>query len=232
MRRSADPEPTERSVRRSALAVALMLVASASSRFVVRRRRTAAAARLAKVVARHRSEFVRVTFLAGPAFARWDDATNAYRTVAGVRLSIDGDATIAKAIPIEYDPTTLVPTDESRVALVAAPPATMWILARVAERRTEAGLRDGVVVPKTLEPILDRFVVVRDDNGPAAPSVYHPSALEVLLYPGALAIALFLFGFRQGDPTSTQAWLLAATMALAFVEFLGWVWLFTPKRPR
>jgi hypothetical protein len=215
-----------------------MLVLSASIRFALRRKRAAAPAQLFAIVDRYRAEFLRVTILGRDerdeiTFARWDEPTKTYRTVSGLRVTIAGEErAVAASIPIVHGPGMLGPADESGVTLSVPVHATMWILARVVEGEGTAGLRSGELAEPTLEPILDRFVVVRDANGPDAPHVYCPGYFEVLLYPGVIAAALVILTLRSEDPLSAQAWLFAALMILGLIELFFWSFFVVDRRGR
>jgi len=235
-RGSSDPPPTRDSVRKTAWFVVTLLAVSAGSRFALRRRASLGPAALFAVVDRNRAKFVRITIVdrderESIVFARWDEATDAYRTVAGVRVTVDGEERmLAPSVPVEYGPSMLRPTDDSGRTLSVPVHATMWLLARVVEARDDAGLRTGAAREPALEPILDRFVVVRDANGPDAPHVYRPGYLEALIYPGAFAAALLIATLRSDDPLSAQAWLFAALMILGLVELLLWSFVLVARR--
>ncbi|MBI2389670.1 MAG: hypothetical protein HYV09_08740 [Deltaproteobacteria bacterium] len=233
--RTPAPPPSRESTVKGTFAVAALLVASASARMALRRRHVRAAVELRELVERNREAFVRVR-LPPEVFARYDDSAGLYRTVSGVRATLvgasgeEGDASevveLQARVPVEYGEAAPAQRREAPRHLLGPHRDPVWLLARVVrDREGDATFRSGHAA--RLEPILERFVVVDDREGPHAPPAQHPSWARWVVYPVLFSLATIVLAVTADDGSSQLAWIVGLVVVGGFAELFAWVFFAT-----
>lgn len=232
--RSAGAPPSRDATIKGTFAVAAILITSASARLLLRRRHVRAAEELHELVARNREAFVRVR-LPAEVFARFDEAAGCYRTVSGVTATLVGpsleeddaseSAELQPRIPVDYHDPALSRRREPPRQLFGPLGRPVWLLARVARGEEDASFRSGRAA--RLEPILERFVIVTDEDGPHVAQPEAPSWTLWLIHPVLFSLAMIVLAVTAADGSPQLAWIVGLVVVGGFAELFAWVFFVT-----